>query len=388
MQFNRTRLILVGVSVVVIGTLVVIGRSARLPFELSPPVNEETVQARVIQVIDQGVRDQNGIEQPYQTLLLEILEGELTGRAITVEHGLYSLLGPESMYQAEDRIMLTRTRRPNLGDLFVITDVVRLDGLLLLSSVFVAFILIVARLQGVRSLLGMLVSLAIITQFILPMILAGNDPVLISVVGSFAQLAVTLYLIYGWTRKTHAAVGGMLISLIVTGLLATWFVSLTRLTGLGAEESLFLQASGVRLDLRGLLLGGIIIGALGVLDDITISQASAVLELTRTDPTLAPLAVYRRAMNIGRDHIASTVNTLVLAYVGASLPLLLLFALYPQPFGQVINREFVAEEVVRTLVGSLGLVSSVPITTFLASVIFRGGARDNAPFEATHAHPH
>jgi uncharacterized membrane protein len=234
----------------------------------------------------------------------------------------------------------------------------------------------------------MLVSLAIITQFILPMILAGNDPVLISVVGSFAQLAVTLYLIYGWTRKTHAAVGGMLISLIVTGLLATWFVSLTRLTGLGAEESLFLQASGVRLDLRGLLLGGIIIGALGVLDDITISQASAVLELTRTDPTLAPLAVYRRAMNIGRDHIASTVNTLVLAYVGASLPLLLLFALYPQPFGQVINREFVAEEVVRTLVGSLGLVSSVPITTFLASVIFRGGARDNAPFEATHAHPH
>jgi uncharacterized membrane protein len=159
---------------------------------------------------------------------------------------------------------------------------------------------------------------------------------------------------------------GILISLIITGVLATIFVDATRLTGFGSEEVGFLQTSGVPIDPRGLLLAGILIGALGVLDDITISQASSVFELSSANPAFGVRELYRRAMNIGQDHIASTVNTLVLAYVGASLPMLLLFAIYPQPFGQIINREFVTEEVVRTLVGSLGLVAAVPITTLLA----------------------
>jgi len=384
-RIDRIRLSLIAVAVVLVGGLAAIGRSAHSPLSSTPIGAEETVQARVIEVIDEGVLDQGGIQQPYQQLRLEILEGELAGRAVVVEHGRYSLLGPEALYRAEERVMVLRTQRPDLGDVFIITDAVRLDALALLSLAFVVFILLVARKQGVRSLLGMFVSLVIITQFILPMILAGNDPVLVSIVGAFVQLAVTLYLIYGWTRKTHAAVSGMLFSLIVTGLLAAFFMNLTRLTGQGAEESLFLQASGAQINLRGLLLGGIIIGALGVLDDITISQASAVTELTQANPTLAPLEVYRRAMNIGRDHIASTVNTLVLAYVGASLPLLLLFSIYPQPFGQVVNREFIAEEIVRTLVGSLGLMASVPITTFLASVVFRGSVEESevsAPMQA------
>ncbi len=147
------------------------------------------------------------------------------------------------------------------------------------------------------------------------------------------------------------------------------FVAATRLTGYGAEEVGFLQAAAGSINPRGLLLAGILIGAIGVLDDLTISQASAVFELSRANRALGFRELYRRAMNIGQDHIASTVNTLVLAYVGASLPLLLLFAVYPQPFGQIVNREFVTEEVVRTLVGSLGLVSAVPITTLLACVL-------------------
>ncbi len=360
MRFDRTRLILGVMAMLVVGAMVAMGRSAESPFGQTPVSDEETVLARVIEVLDEGAIDQGGIEQPYQRLRLEVLEGELAGRAIDIDHGVYSLLGTESMYRAEDRVMLTRARRPDGGDVFIITDVVRLDALVVLSAVFVVFILIVARGQGLRSLLGMAVSLVLITQFILPMILAGHDPVLISVSGAFVQLAVTLYLIYGWTRKAHAAVTGMLFSLIATGVLAAFFVGLARLTGFGAEESLFLQASGAPINLCGLLLGG-----------ITISQASAATELADASPSLAPLEIYHRAMNIGRDHIASTVNTLVLAYVGASLPLLLLFWIYPQPFGQLVNREFIAEEIVRTLVGSLGLMASVPITTFLASVIFR-----------------
>ena len=357
--------------------MVAVGRSAQPPLQ-QPAGNEETVQARVIEVIDQGVNEQGGVRQPYQKLRLEILEGELKGRAVVVEHGVYSLIGPESHYRAEDRLLVSHARGPDGADVLIITDALRLDALALLSIVFVLFILLVARVQGVRSLLGLAVSLIVITQYILPLILAGHDPVLISVTGSFVQLAVTLYLIYGWTRKAHSAVAGMLLSLIVTGLLATGFMDLARLSGLGQEEALFLQAAGAQVNLRGLLLGGMIIGALGVMDDVTISQASAVTELREANPGLAPLEIFRRAMNIGRDHIASTVNTLVLAYVGASLPLLLLFSIYPQPFGQVLNREFIAEEVVRTLVGSLGLISAVPITTFLASMVFRSQAREGS----------
>jgi uncharacterized membrane protein len=192
---------------------------------------------------------------------------------------------------------------------------------------------------------------------------------LVSILGAFALLSITQYLIYGWSLKTHSAVLGILISLIITGVLATIFVDATRLTGFGSEEVGFLQTAGVPIDPRGLLLAGILIGALGVLDDVTISQASSVFELSSANPAFGVRELYRRAMNIGQDHIASTVNTLVLAYVGASLPLLLLFAIYAQPFGQIINREFVTEEVVRTLVGSLGLVTAVPITTLLAGVL-------------------
>ena len=386
MKIDKTWLLLVGAAFLIIVAMSAIGRSARVPIEPLPAGVEETVQARVLEVIEEGEIDRGGIAQPYQKLRVVLLDGDLAGRAVTVDHGLYSLLSPESLYRAEDRVWVLRSRGPDGSDVLIITDAVRLDAMAWLAIAFVAIIVVVARWQGVRSLLGMLVSLLIITQFILPMILAGGDPVSISVAGSFVVLAVTLYLIYGWKRKTHAAVTGMLFSLIITGLLAALAVGLARLTGQGAEEALFLQASGAAINLRGLLLAGIIVGALGVLDDVTISQASAVTELAAANPDLAPLDVFRRAMNIGRDHIASTVNTLVLAYVGASLPLLLLFSIYPQPFAQTLNREFIAEEVVRALVGSLGLVLSVPITTFLASVIFRVEAGDTGAVEPRHGH--
>jgi uncharacterized membrane protein len=266
-------------------------------------------------------------------------------------------------------VEVLHTVRPDGSDSFTITGPNRWGPLLTLLLLFVVVIVAVSRWKGVRSLVGLCVSLYVITQFILPMILSGADAVLVTIIGAFALLSVTEYLIYGWTAKTHAAVLGILISLIITGVLAVIFVNATRLTGYGAEEVSYLQTSGATIDPRGLLLAGILIGALGVLDDVTISQSSSVFELSVANPTLGMRDLYRRAMNIGRDHIASTVNTLVLAYVGASLPLFLLFAIYPQPFGQIINLEFVTEEVMRTLIGSLGLVMAVPITTLLAGIL-------------------
>jgi uncharacterized membrane protein len=180
-------------------------------------------------------------------------------------------------------------------------------------------------------------------------------------------LAVTLYFTYGWTYKTHAAVLGTFIALIFTGLLAIYFVDLTRLTGFGSEDALFLvQQSQTQINLRGLVLGGMLIGALGVLDDLVITQASAVMELFTADPTQKWWVLMRRAMRIGQDHVAATVNTLVLAYAGAALPTMLLFSLSGESMAYLVNLEFVTEEIVRTLVGSLGLIAAVPITTTLA----------------------
>jgi uncharacterized membrane protein len=170
--------------------------------------------------------------------------------------------------------------------------------------------------------------------------------------------------------KTHSAVLGVLISLVITGLLAHFFVNLTRLTGFGSEEALFLvQQADAQINVRGLVLGGMLIGALGVLDDLVTTQASAVFELHAASPSLPLADLFRSAMRIGQDHVAATVNTLVLAYAGAALPMLLLFSLSGQQYGYLINLEFVTEEIVRTLVGSLGLILAVPITTSLASLV-------------------
>jgi len=220
--------------------------------------------------------------------------------------------------------------------------------------------------------MGTLFSLAVVFFFILPQIVSGRDPVLVSIVGSVALLAVSTYLVYGWNFKAHAAMIGMMISLMLTGVLAWMFVGWTRLTGMSVEESSYLVFElGPDLNFRGLVLGGIIIGTLGVLDDICIGQSSAIFELVNANRDLSWQQLFRRSLNIGRDHIAAMVNTLLLAYVGASLPLMLVFSIYQEPIWRRINREPIAEEIVRTLVGSLGLVLAVPITSLVASLMAR-----------------
>jgi uncharacterized membrane protein len=203
----------------------------------------------------------------------------------------------------------------------------------------------------------------------------GEDPVRVSIIGSSVLLGVTLYLTYGWNLKTHSAVLGMVFVLVITGTLAWVFVVFTRLTGSGDENALFLiQMLDSRINLRGLLLGGMIIGALGVLDDLVTTQASAVFELNQANPDLPFRDLFSAAMRIGQDHVAATVNTLVLAYAGASLPMLLMFSLGRGDYTYLVNFSFVAEEVVRTLVGSLGLIAAVPLTTAIAAgfALWRG----------------
>ncbi|MCG2686467.1 YibE/F family protein, partial [Candidatus Parcubacteria bacterium] len=207
-----------------------------------------------------------------------------------------------------------------------------------------------------------------IFKFILPQISAGRDPILVAIVGSLLIIPLTFYLSHGLNRKTTTAVLGTLAALLITGILAKIFTEATHLTGYASEEAAFLQViKEGTINIKGLVLAGIIIGVLGILDDITVAQAAVVQQLKKANPQLKSSQLFTQAMGVGQDHIASMVNTLVLVYAGASLPLLLLFVDNPLPFSQVINYEIIAEEIVRTLVGSIGLIAAVPITTFLAS---------------------
>jgi len=213
-------------------------------------------------------------------------------------------------------------------------------------------------------------SFVVVAFYIIPHILQGEDPVRVSILGSMILLVVTLYVTYGWNLKTHAAVLSLAIVLGLTGLFAWLFIRVAFLTGSGDESAVYLiQVPGITVNLRGLLLGGMIIGALGVLDDLVITQASAVFELHLADPGLKLGALYQRAYRIGQDHVASTVNTLVMAYTGVALPLLLLFTVESGNLGQLVNISSVAEEIVRTLVGSLGLVAAVPVSTLIATAL-------------------
>jgi uncharacterized membrane protein len=254
-------------------------------------------------------------------------------------------------------------------DTYAFVDFERTTPMLLLAILFVIVALLVGRLRGARSLIGLGASLAIVLVFIVPAILDGRSPLAVAVVGSLAVMLVTMGLAHGIGPKSAAAALGTSIALLVTVVLALLFTDLAHLSGFTSEEATFLQLSDSSLSLTGLVVAGIVIAALGVLDDLTLTQSSAVLALRHANPTLRARALYGRALDVGRDHITATINTLVLAYVGASLPILLLFSVGDLPFGDTINQEVIAEQVVATLVGSIGLMSAVPITTALAALL-------------------
>ncbi|HVF52562.1 MAG TPA: YibE/F family protein [Actinomycetota bacterium] len=247
--------------------------------------------------------------------------------------------------------------------------------LIVLALVFSVFVIALSRLRGLAALAGLAVSLLVLVRFVLPAILQGEDPLLVAIVGGAGIMFLALYLAHGFNAATTTAVLGTLVALTLTGGLALLFVNISIFTGAGTEEAAFLQISQQQVNLQGLLLASIIIGTLGVLDDVTVTQASAVWELKRANQDYQIRDLYGAGIRIGRDHIASTVNTLVLAYTGASLPLLILFSGSNRALGLVLNTETVAEEIVRTLVGSIGLVASVPITTGLAAVVVTAASR-------------
>ena len=336
--------------------------------QLIEPPKEETLEATVVEVLEEkGITPEFSEEkQLYQKLELLVTKGSLLNKKIVIENGIMPLANPQK-YQEGTKVIVNYTKDFEGNDLFYITDYVRRGSLLWLFIIFVFLVTVVAKWRGLTSLLGMGASFLIIFKFILPKILAGSNPILIAIIGSLFIIPITFYLSHGFNKKTTVAVAGTVIALIITGILAGIFVESAKLTGFASEEAGFLQvAKQGSVNIKGLLLAGIIIGVLGVLDDITVSQSAVVLQLKRANPKLRFEELYKRAMDVGQDHISSMVNTLVLVYTGAALPLLLLFIDNPHPFLEIINYEIIADEVVRTLVSSIGLILAVPITTIIA----------------------
>jgi uncharacterized membrane protein len=273
------------------------------------------------------------------------------------------------MFRAGQRIRLAVAEPPGQPPYYNIQDLERGRPLLVLAALFVLAVVAFGRWQGIRSLIGLGLSFVVIVGFVVPAILRGHSPVLVAVTGAMAIMLLSLYLSHGTGPKTTAAVVGTALALGLTAALAIAFVAATSLTGLASEEAQSANFAVGGLSLRGLLLAGIIIGGLGVLDDVTMSQASLVTELHQANPAAGMAALVGSALRVGRDHIAATVNTLFLAYAGAALPLLILFVTGQDSLGTVATTEVVAVEVVRALCGSVGLIAAVPLTTVLAALV-------------------
>ena len=330
-------------------------------YRLSPGEQPEYVDGRVQRVSGAG----------SDTTTPQMLEVKLSsGKTVPVQDD-------SRRFKAGDEIQVYPTLGPSNEFLFYANDYVRRGGLLWLVIAFVAVAALVGRGKGLRAVIGMAISLAVILALIVPAIVAGWNPVLVAILGSSLILASSVYFVHGFNWTSHSSLVATVAAAILTLGLAYLFSSLTSLTGLGAEEGTFIlqlsQAAGVTVNLRGLLIAGILIGALGALVDSTVAQAAVVRELSNLNPNLDWRQLYKSGMGVGFDHIGSLVNTLVLANLGSSLPLWVVFTLGEVKFSQALNLELVATEIVHALVGCIGLILAVPLATLLAALLFRGG---------------
>lgn len=296
---------------------------------------------------------------------IEVSSGKDKGRTF---HEIIQPDSPRQLRTGQEVVVAYEPKAPE-GLQYSVTDVNRKIPMALLAGIFALAVVVVGRLRGLMALVALAISFMVLTFFILPAILQGSNPLVVAVIGASAIMLIALYLCHGLTARTSVAVLGTLISLLLIGLLGSLFIGWAALTGNTDDNTGLIHGLYPSIDMSGLLLAGVIIGSLGVLDDVTVTQTSAVWELHQANPTMGWRGLYRAGIRIGRDHIASVVNTLVLAYAGAALPLLLLFSIAQSSVGTVANSELVAEEIVRTLIGSIGLVASVPVTTALAALV-------------------
>jgi uncharacterized membrane protein len=356
------------IAVVLLLVIVILPWAGAFTLPQLPADTGVTREGEVLAILEES-RDETASGVIRRETLLVRVEGEqITLDRVFVEGAVDSFeLSPG------DSVLVSELQTQE-GSRFIIRDKGRRVPLWALSLAFAAMVVFVGGRQGVLSLIGLVMSFLVIVRYIVPGILSGGDPLLFAITGALVIMTSTLLISHGVNPKTWIAIGGTTISLLITGALAWASVRFVHLTGIATDDGAILQVlTAGTIDARGLLLGGIIIGALGVLDDVTTTQSSTVVELRRANPSLGMAQLLRRGMNVGRDHIAATTNTLVLAYSGAALPLLMILVAQPEPFGILISYDALATEITRTLVGSIGIVAAVPVTTVLAAFVVGSG---------------
>lgn len=365
--------------------LTLFAATSALAQDPSAAPTEEFMRATVIKILQETKGEDYGVDRTDQQVTLRIMSGDEQGKELTVDNAILNNRSDMRLVEGETVILRKIDYEGRVR--YLIAEKYRLPSLLWLGVFFLILTFLLGGIVGIRSIVGLTVSILILSLYVVPTIAGGNNPLVVSLVGSFAIACTSLYLAHGFNRRTSVALLSTLITLTIAVVLSVVFVHVSKLFGMGSEESMFLQ-SGVAagVNLRGLLLGGIIIGCLGVLDDITTAQTAAIDEIRKANPNLTSRQLHQAGLSIGREHIASLINTLALAYAGASLPLLLLFQTNETyPLWVTLNSEFLAEEIVRTLVGSTTLLLAVPISTWCAATFL---SNDGKPFIGGHSHGH
>jgi uncharacterized membrane protein len=328
--------------------------------EVALPPGMTYPEGKVVSVETYECGSDPAVPQQCATAVVEILDGEGKGDFQSID---LSADVVANGVEKDDTLVLTRDAGAEGGPTYGFFDYARGTPIVVLAIAFAVVVGLVARLRGLASLVGLAFAFFILFQFVLPAILAEDSPTLVSLVGSSAIMFVVLYLAHGFSARTTTALVGTLFGLTLVAVMGSIAVSVARLTGLTSEETVQLHTFDPTLNFSGLVLAGVVVAGLGVLNDVTITQASAIWQLSEVSPDLTWRELYTRGMAVGRDHIASTVYTIVFAYAGAALPLLLLFELYSQPSLVTLFSSAVAEEVIRTLFAAIALVLAVPVTT-------------------------
>jgi uncharacterized membrane protein len=348
------------------------------PFPKAPATPLQSYEvATVTNVLTQGVKVIQGQKNPYQKLQIQITNGSDHGKTITLTYGDVVSINANQEVSLGESVVLLKSVTPQQTT-YQIVDTYRLNNLYPIAILFLVIVLLVTRLKGLGAVVGLGISLSVIIGFVVPQILAGQDPLLASIVGAMFIMVATMYLAHGFSQKTNIALISTSLSLVLTGILSYAAVHFTFLTGLGSEDAATLQFGQTStINFQGLLLGGIIIGSLGVLEDITTGLAASIQELSKANSRLKFRELVGSGMRIGSEHIAALVNTIVLAYAGVGLPIFLFIVINPshQPLWYIINSELIMEEIVRTLAGSIGLILSVPLTAVFAAWAFQQKGR-------------
>jgi uncharacterized membrane protein len=337
----------------------------------------EVLDARVVRVVETGDRNlaPTGMRQPFQRLELQLDSGLYRGEIVTVEWGGRRALDPNGFLRPGDRVLVSEAREAGARR-YAIEEIVRLPGLLPFALFLFAALVAVARLKGLAALAGLASSVAVFLLAIVPALQRGGDPLFPTLAGAAAVVTVSVFVVHGFNWKSLTALLGTYAGLVVVATIGAMGVATLRITGLGSEDQIFLAVgTDGRIDMPRLVLAGVIVGSLGALVDMCVGQASATMELAAVDPTLEPIQLYRSALNVGRDHIGSLVNTLALAYFGGALPLVLLLSLGFQPLSIALNSEEIVESILAVLAASIGLVLCVPVTTAIAVFFVQRRAR-------------